>query len=131
MCNESREQCSSARCVNCVVLTSYDSDSDWCPSDAFEGLAPPLELGGVTNKRARSRRRHKKAKRDAKASKECDDVIDLHAYLGPIEWVDVQYGKLQSILTQSAECEDLEEKISDFTQEEIVRAIASYEHFHR
>ena len=85
MCNEPREQCSSARCVNCVVLTSYDSDSDWCPSDEFDGLVPPVELGGVTIKRARSRRRHKEAKRDAKASKGCDDVTDLHAFPGPIE----------------------------------------------
>ena len=76
-----------------MVVTSYDSDSDWCPSDEFEGLVPPLDLGGVTNKRARSRRRHKKAKRDAKASKECDGVIDLHAYLGAIKWVDVQDGR--------------------------------------
>ena len=35
------------------------------------------------------------------------------------------------MLTQSAHCEDLREKISDFTKEETVRAIASYEHFHR
>ena len=30
-----------------------------------------------------------------------------------------------------ADCEDIKEKISDFTKEEIVRASASYEHFHR
>ena len=36
-----------------------------------------------------------------------------------------------TFLTQPEDCEDLGEKISDFTKEEIVRAIASYEHFHR
>ena len=90
----------------------------------------PSTVGGVTNKRARSRQRHKKARRSDRTSKECADVIDLHACPGAIEWVYVQYGRWPTILTQPEDCEDLEEKISDFTQEESVRAIASYEHFH-
>ena len=94
----------------------YNSDSYWCPSDEFEGLVSPLELGGVTNKRARSRRRHKKAKRDATDSKECDDVTDLHASPGRIEWVDVQDGKWPTILTRPADCEALKDKISDLSK---------------
>ena len=66
-----------------------------------------------------------------KPARTCDDVIDIHAYPGPIEWVNVQDGRWPILLTQPEDCEDLEDNISDFTKEEIVRAIARHEHFHK
>ena len=101
------------------------------PSELFSHALEAPAFGGVTNERARSRQRHKKARRSARTSKECADVIDLHAYPGPIEWVDVQDGRWLTILTQPEDCEDLGENISDLSKEEIVGGIASYEHFHR